>query len=165
LVDVVSAGIIDNTFNMLGDLTVEDWKDVDLSFIAPGLDFPRLFDMQLRNIMTQPTKVVFGPFGNIASNTLEAFDMVSKIHTGDPDLPAADKFMRSADLLGSAVMPAYNDNAKAYIGYKMGIWYNTANEALPLRTTYNGLVARLLHPSAYLRGERGRLPPSGKREP
>jgi hypothetical protein len=142
LVDVVSAGIIDNTFNMLGDLTVEDWKDVDLGFIAPGLDFPRLFDMQLRNIMTQPTKVVFGPFGNIASNTLEAFDMVSKIHTGDPDLPAADKFMRSADLLGSAVMPAYNDNAKAYIGYKMGIWYNTTNEALPLRTTYNGLIAR-----------------------
>jgi hypothetical protein len=39
-------------------------------------------------------------------------------------------------------MPAYNDNAKAYIGYKMGIWYNTTNEALPLRTTYNGLIAR-----------------------
>ncbi len=142
LVDLISGGIIDTVFNQLGDMSTKDWKDVDLGFLAPGVDFPRMWDMQLRNIMEQPTKVAFGPFGNIASNVLQTFDIIDAIHNGQPDLDPADKFVRSAFVLGMAPLPFFNDTVKAYYGYKMGIWYSAAHEPLPLRTTMNGLIAR-----------------------
>lgn len=144
LVDLISAGIIDTTFNLLGELTVgqEEWKEVDLGFVAPGIDFPRLWDMQLRNIFSQPTKVALGPFGNIASNVLETYDIVQWIHNGQPDIPVTQKFLQSATVLGMATLPVFNDNVKAYFGYKMGLWYSAANEPLPLETTWNGILAR-----------------------
>lgn len=144
VIDIISAGLIDSTFNALGRALSEDgeWKDVDFGFIAPGLDFPRFFDMTLRNIADQPYKAALGPFGNIASNVLQAYQFVDVMTRGEPDLDPADKFMRSAVVLGSAAFPALNDQVKAYLGYKMGLWYNQSNEAMPLRTTMNGLIAR-----------------------
>jgi hypothetical protein len=144
LVDLISAGIVDTTFNTLGEWTVgqEEWKEVDLGFIAPGIDFPRLWDMQLRNIFSQPTKVALGPFGNIASNVLETYDIVQWIHNGQPDISFPQKFLQSAEVLGMASLPIFNDAVKAYFGYKMGLWYSAANEPLPLETTWNGIIAR-----------------------
>jgi hypothetical protein len=142
LVDLISGGIVDTTFNQLGDMSTDDWKDIDLGFLAPGVDFPRMWDMQLRNVMTQPTKVAFGAFGNIASNVLQSLELVEWIHNGQPDIHPAEKFVQSAAVLSMAALPVFNDNVKAYMGYKMGIWYSASNEALPLRTTMNGLIAR-----------------------
>ena len=142
VVDLVSAGIVDTTFNMIGDMTTEDWKDIDLGFIAPGVDFPRMWDMQLRNVFEQPTKVALGPFGNVASNVLQSLELIDWIHNGQPDIPPQDKFMQSAAVLGMATVPAFNDAVKAYFGYKMGFWYSAAHEPLPLEATLNGIIAR-----------------------
>jgi hypothetical protein len=142
MVDFLSGGVIDTMFNMVMDITVEDSKDVSLGTFAPGIDVTRLWDMTLSNVIDQPYKTAFGPFGNIASNVLNVMDDVYYIAHGSPDIHPADKFAQAAKLLGSAGFPAFNDAIKAFMGYQMGIWYNTANEALPLRTTMNGLIAR-----------------------
>jgi hypothetical protein len=142
LVDLLSAGGIDSVFNQMGRWTVEDWEDIETAPFAPGFDFPRMWDMQLRNVWEQPTKVAFGPFGNIASNTLQSMDIIHWIHNGNPDLHPADKFMQSAVVLSAAILPAANDALKTYMGYKMGLWYSQSNEALALETTLNGLIAR-----------------------
>jgi hypothetical protein len=92
--------------------------------------------------MDQPTKVAFGAFGNIASNFLESADMVSMIHTGMPDWTAEEKYTRSAQLLLMGVLPVFNDNVKAYMGYQTGIWYSAGNEAIPMRATMNAILAR-----------------------
>lgn len=142
LVDLLSGGIIDTTFNGFGDLASGDWKDIDTSPFAPGLDFPRMWDMQLRNLWDQPQKVVFGPFGNIASDVLTSLDVVHAMKIGDPDLHPADKFVRGAQIIALNTIPQYTDGVRAWMGYQMGVWYSSANEPLPLRATWNGIVAR-----------------------
>jgi hypothetical protein len=142
ITDLISAGIIDSVFNQMGRWTVDEWEDIETAPFAPGFDFPRMWDMQLRNVWEQPTKVAFGPFGNIASNVLQSMDVIHIIHNGNPDLHPADKFMQSAVVLSAAILPAANDALKTYLGYKMGLWYSQANEPLALETTMNGLIAR-----------------------
>jgi hypothetical protein len=144
LVDLLSGGLIDSTFNMLGDLTVEDWKDIDLGFLAPGVDFTRLWEMNLETLMSQPLKAAIGPFGNIASKTLTSMNFVYRVHQGNPDLPADEKFTVTANAMLSGIFPVYNDAMQSYIGYQMDQWYSTSGEPLPLEPTMNGLIARSL---------------------
>ena len=144
LVDLISGGLIDTTFNMIGDATIEDWKDMDLAFLAPGIDFTRLWEMNLETLMSQPTKAIFGPFGNIASRTMDSFNFVARVHQGMPDIDPADKFAISANAMLSGVLPVYNDAVRSYQGYQMNQWYSTSGEPLPLRPTMNTLLGRAL---------------------
>lgn len=141
-VDILSAGLVDTIFNAMGDTLFEDWKDVDFGFLAPGLDFPRFFDMTLQNIVEQPAKGALGPFGNIASDVLTAYEFAHTLAVEDDEIALEDKFMGVAALMGSATFPALNDLTRAYLGYQMGLWYNKSNEPMPLRATFNGLIAR-----------------------
>lgn len=142
LVDYLSGGMIDSTFNMIGDLTVKDWKDVDLGFVAPGLDFNRVWEQTLENVLHQPAKAAMGPFGNIASKFLTSLEFSSRVLTGQPDLPAGDKFTVVGNSMLSGTFPIYNDAMQSYIGYQMNQWYSTAGEPLPLQPTMNGMIAR-----------------------
>ncbi len=142
LVDLISAGIIETTFNALGDMTTEDWKDIDLGFLAPGVDVDRIWELQLKSLLDQPAQAVFGAFGNIFSKTLQSYHFMSAIHAGDPDLDPGEKFLQSAQVISMGMLPAYNDSVMAYLGYQHNQWYSSAGEALPLRPTMNGLLAR-----------------------
>jgi hypothetical protein len=142
LVDLISAGIIETTFNALGDMTTEDWKDIDLGFLAPGVDVDRIWELQLKGLLDQPEQAVFGAFGNIFSKTLQSYHFMSAIHAGDPDLDPGEKFLQSAHVISMGMLPAYNDSVMSYLGYQHNQWYSQAGEALPLRPTMNTLIAR-----------------------
>jgi hypothetical protein len=142
LVDLLSAGLIETMFNSIGDMTTEDWKDIDLGFLAPGVDFNRIWELQLQGLLNQPTQAVFGAFGNIFSKTLMSYHWITEIHKGDPDTPPGDKFLQSATVILSGVFPGYNDAVLAYLGYQHNRWYSNSLEAMPLRPTMNALLAR-----------------------
>lgn len=142
LVDLLSAGLIETIFNSIGDMTTEDWKDIDLGFLAPGIDFNRIWELQLQGMLNQPTQAVFGAFGNIFSKTLQSYHWISQIHEGDPDTPPGDKFLQSASVILSGVFPGYNDAVLSYLGYQHNRWYSNSLEAMPLRPTMNALIAR-----------------------
>jgi len=142
LTDLISAGIIENTFNAIGNLTIEDWKNLDAGFATPGIDLNRLIDMQFDTLMSQPIKAAFGAFGNIASKTLEGFDMGMRVFNANPDLPAHEKFMFLGDNILKGALPLYNDVVLSYTGYKMNQWYSASGNPLPLTPTLNSALAR-----------------------
>jgi hypothetical protein len=142
LVDLIAGGMVETVFNRLANLTTDDYKDLDLSFLAPGVDFTRMWEMQLETLASQPLKAVFGPFGNIFSKTMQSYDFITWYHDGTPDQDPADKFMQAGQALGMGLFPQYNDLVMSYMGYQMGLWYSASGEALPLRPTMNGLLAR-----------------------
>ena len=142
LVDVISAGIVDNMFTALGNMTIDDYKPLDISPFAPGLDIGRMWEMQLRTIINQPTKAAFGPFGNIASRMMQSYDFVSTIHEGMPDLDPSDKFMLTSNALLGGFFPQYNDAVKTYQAYQMNQWYSQSNKPLMLEPTMTTMLAR-----------------------
>jgi hypothetical protein len=142
LVDLISAGMIENTFNAIGQLTIDDWKDLDAGFLTPGVDFDRLIDMQFDTLMSQPYKAAFGAFGNIASKTLEGFDLGMMIFKANPDLPADEKFAFLGHNVLKGAFPVYNDVVLSYTGYKMNQWYSASGNPLPLTPTLNSALAR-----------------------
>ena len=142
LVDLISAGIIENTINVLGNLTIDDWKNKDAGFLTPGVDLNRLVEMQFDTLMNQPIKAAFGAFGNIASKTLEGFDLGMRIFTANPDLPAAEKFAFLGDNILKGALPVYNDVVTSYTGYKMNQWYSASGNPLPLTPTLDSALAR-----------------------
>lgn len=142
LVDLLAGGAIEKITNSLLDLTTDDYKDLDLSFLAPGVDFTRLWEMQLETLIKQPTKAVFGPFGNIFSKVSQSYDFISWYHGGSPDIGPADKFVDAAHAISMGLFPQYNDIVMSYIGYQMGLWVSASGDPLPLRPTWNGLIAR-----------------------
>ena len=143
LVDVISAGIIDTTLNLALEGIVEDHKDLDFGFLAPGIDVVRLSEMQLSAIMEQPiAKTMFGPFGNLASKFMIAANFTEKVLLGTPDIHPADKFTLAAGAMMSGIFPGFNDANKAYFAYQMNQWYTQAGEPLPLRPTLEGILIR-----------------------
>lgn len=142
MVDVLSAGVVEKGVNEIVKLWQPDSKDLDLSFLAPGVDVSRFYEMQLEGIIKSPGEVAFGPFGNIASSTFRAYNFATDYINGTPDASPVDKFTVAADALMSGMFPLYNDLVFSYLGYQFGIWYSTSGEALPLRPTMNALLAR-----------------------
>jgi len=142
LVDFLSAGVIETALNEFGKLTTDDYKDLDLSFLAPGVDLDRIIEMQVETLVDQPWKVVFGPFGNIFSKTLSGLEFIDWYKSGKPDADPADKYIVAGDAMLRGAIPQYNDLVMSYMGYQLGLWYSASGEALPLRPTMNGLLAR-----------------------
>ena len=142
LVDIISAGIIENTYNAIGNLTIDSFKNVDAGSFTPGISLDRLVEMQFDTLMSQPVKAAFGAFGNIASKTLEGFDVGMRIFTANPDLPAADKFMFLGDNILKGAFPLYNDITLSYTGYKMNQWYSASGNPLPLTPTLDSALHR-----------------------
>lgn len=142
LIDLISAGLIETTFNMIGDMSSDDWKDIDLSPLAPGLDVERIVTDQIGGLLDQPAQTVFGAFGNVFSKTLMSYHFASTMMEARPDMAPSEKFTRSAAALMQGAFPAYNDAVMAYIGYQHNQWYTSAFEPMELRPTMNTLLAR-----------------------
>lgn len=141
LVDFISSGLIDTSFNLILELLSKDHKDVDFGFMTPSPDPLRFWEMQLETLVEAPWKVVGGPFGNLASKMLTAVDMTRAVW-GTPDIDPSDKFMMTGQLLLSGAFPVANDANQAYFAYKMNQWYTQSKEPLPLRPTLDGILAR-----------------------
>lgn len=141
LVDYISAGLIDTSFNLILEGISEDHKDVDFGFLTPTPDPFRFWEMQLETFVEAPWKAIGGPFGNIASKMLTASDMARAVW-GTPDIDPSDKFIVTGQLLLSGALPAFNDANLAAFSYKMNQWYTQSREALPLRPTLDGILAR-----------------------
>jgi hypothetical protein len=144
LVDLISAGIIETSFNKFWDLASDDYKDMDLEFMAPGFNLDRFWDMQLSMLAKQPAKALTGAFGNVASKTLQSFDFVTSAIVGNPDLDPADKFMFGANAMMQGFYPTYSDGMNVYLGWQYDQWYRASGEALPLRPTMNSLLGRFI---------------------
>lgn len=143
LVDLISAGIIDTTFNSLWDMSVDDWKDVDLAFMAPGFDLDRIIFENMANLTDDSVlDTAFGPFGNVFSKTLTQMSFVNETIAGNPDMSPTDKFINGADFIMRGFYPSFNDTMNAYMGWKLGVWLDNSGDSTGLRTTYNGLIAR-----------------------
>jgi len=142
LVDLIAGGVIDTTFNYLADITIDDYKEIEFSFLAPGLDVFRLWEMQMRTVFEQPIGAAFGPFGGVASKILKSLEWSYWLSQGFPDMDPVDKFSLTANAVFAGTFPVYNDMMTAYMGYKMDQWYSASKEAMPLRPTMSALIAR-----------------------
>jgi len=143
LVDLLSAGLVDTTFNKLWSLGSADYKDIDFGFLAPGFDFNRILLDNLESLaMDSVLDTAFGPFGNIFSKTLTQFDYVNNVIRGNPDMTETDKFVHTTNAMMRGVFPAYNDAMAAYTGYQLGVWLDNSGDATQIRATYNGMIAR-----------------------
>ena len=142
LVDYLASGLIETSWNQIFATTEETTKDLDLGFLAPGLDFNRLWEMNVRNIFNQPLKTIFGPFGGVFSKVKTELDFAVAWKNGNPDAPPTEKFTVIADAMMRGAFPQYSDLMRARIGYDMGVLYDGAGKPMPLRATLNALVAR-----------------------
>jgi len=142
LVDLISAGIVETGINKIREVTMEDTKDIDLGFAAPGLNAKQMWEMQIETIIKQPAMAVLGAFGNVFSNTLESFQFASWYASGNPDMDPVDKFAFTADAMLRGFFPQYNDVAMAHLGWQMQEWYSASGEALPIRPTMDAILAR-----------------------
>ena len=141
IIDLISAGLIDKTFNTIGSFVDDDWKDLDFSFLAPGIDFKRMWDMQLGAILEQPIgKSFFGAFGNIFSSTAQALDMASNM-VKYPDT-AEGKLEMATKVIMSGAFPVFRDAMQAHLAYKYKRWFTNAGEPLPIDATMNEIIAR-----------------------
>lgn len=142
LADVLSAGLIESGINTIAKASNEEWKDLDFGFLAPGVNTVQIYEKMFETILDQPEKVVLGPFYNPASGFLKGAEFVNTLIKGDPDMPAADKFIESAEIMLSNVLPGFNDANKAYIAGTQSKWLDTSGDALALQPTWNTIIAR-----------------------
>lgn len=141
LIDLLSAGLIENVMNSLAKGIDEESKDLDLGPLAPGMDFTRFWDMQLSQIAEQPWKVALGPFYNTASRVMDSFTFVDKAMRGLDTTPER-KLMLATDRIARGLFPQYNDLVMSYMAYKMGHWYSASLETVPVRSAWNDIISR-----------------------
>jgi len=142
LVDLISAGVIDSSYNAIMDLTNDERKALDLSFLAPGIDLQRLYESQITLIASQPQKAAFGPFGSLVSKVLMGQSFADWVMRGAPDMPEVDKFVMTADAMLTGAIPQYSNGVQVYLGAKMSRQFSSMNEPKPFRPTWEALIAK-----------------------
>jgi len=142
LVDLLSAGLVQNVVNNMFSQAFDDWQDLDLENIAPVLNLTQFYDMQLTSAYKAPIKTMFGPFGNRFSGLMDALEFGSNLQEGLGELPAADKFMMIADMIGMELLPQYDDIQMAKLGWELNKLYSETGESTQLEPTLQSLLAR-----------------------
>lgn len=142
VIDLLTGGLIETTTNKIMTFSSEEARDLDLEFIAPGVNVGKLYEAQLMGILTKPMSAIFGPFGSMTSRMLRGYNIAAAAAEGNPDAPASDKFQLGANLVLSGALPIYNDVWRSYLAYKLGNWYSMAGEPLPLEPTMQTMIAR-----------------------
>jgi hypothetical protein len=138
LVDLMAYGLIQNSFNAIMQATMDEFKDLDLGFLAPGVNIIQLYEELLKGVAEAPWGTALGPFGNVARGFVEGIDFLARIRQGS-ELSNADKAMRSADYLMRGIAPQYNDAMTSYMYYKTGTWANRSGRVLPAEFEGNWL--------------------------
>ena len=144
LVDFLTVGLIQTSINTIGRATAEEWKDIDTSFAAPGVNVIMLYKELIMGIAEAPWGTAMGPFGNIASNTIDGLNFAQKMFAGHQEVSDIDKALRTVDYMMRGAMPQYNDIATAIIAANTGRWVSRSGKVLPVEfePTWTTLLAR-----------------------
>ena len=144
LVDLLTVGLIQTSINTIGRATSEEWKDIDTSFAAPGVNVLMLYKELIMGIAEAPWGTAMGPFGNIATNAVDGLNFAQKMFAGHQDVSDIDKALRTADYMLRGVMPQYNDVRTAIIAAQTQRWVSRSGKVLPMEfePTWATLLAR-----------------------
>jgi hypothetical protein len=143
LVDLLAGGLIESGFNAIGRATNEEWKDLDLGFLAPGVNTVQIYENLLEAVAESPYEAILGPFHNPASGFLQSLEFARNM-VQHSDRTPSEKFLKVADALARGMLPGYNDANRAYLAYTMGTWLDKDGDKLPLRPVLNTILARVL---------------------
>jgi hypothetical protein len=156
LVDIMSAGLVEAGLNSIARSTFEEWKDLNLGFLAPGANVVSIYEQFYETLTESPATGVLGPFANPASGFLKGAQFTANL-VQHSDRPPSEKFTKAADALMRNTLPGYNDANRAYLAYTMSKWLDKDGDAMPLRPVWNTILARgllgvrSLEESAYYR--------------
>ena len=142
LIDLLSAGLIQNIVNKVFSEATDDWQDIELESFSPVLNVNQFYEMNIGNILRSPGTAAFGPFGNRFSGMLDAYEFSTNLVNGFQEMPPADKFMQIAHMLTMEMMPQYDDVVMAKLGWQMNKLYSESGESTQLQPTWASLLAR-----------------------
>ena len=141
---ILANGFIDIALNAIGKATIDDWKSLDISSIAPG---PGAIVNMYTSLVEAATAggalpLFMGPVETITGNTVMGISTAVTVYHGDPDMTDAEKFMLYANELLRGGLPGYNDLNTAYDAYVLGEWYSKSGQSSEVRATWNTLLAK-----------------------
>ena len=146
LYDVLTRGLVQKMLNTLMDATFEHNKDVDFSFLAPGVNVAMLWEEVVMGIVENPWMTFLGPSGSLfGDGSKVAWQFVPDIWAGTDDIPLETKVMRAADMVTRTMIPQYNDAMTVRQAYLYNQWFTRTGKALPLslEPTLGAMLARV----------------------
>ncbi|UCC87540.1 MAG: hypothetical protein JSV81_22220, partial [Anaerolineales bacterium] len=120
IMDLLSAGLIQTYVNQIGNVTTQDWKDLDTTTIGPVFNARQFVEMFHEGISKRPFGTMFGPFGNRFSAFMEAAEFSNLMFEGFDGDPI-DKAAIMADMAARKLLPQYSDATLAYLHWKHGV--------------------------------------------
>jgi hypothetical protein len=141
VLDLLSAGLIQTTFNKVGNITLDDWKDIDTENFTPVLNMTQFVEMNIEGIIRNPAIGLMGPFGNRFSATLDAYEFARLTVVG-MDAPPMDKLAMIMDMAAVEIFPQYSDISMSLLGFELQKMYHASGEPFLLQPTWNSLLAR-----------------------
>lgn len=146
IIDMLAGGAVETIINELGNITYgeDQWQDLDLSFMAPGIDITRIrTDLLEAAASGIGAEVILGPFGSIGAGFVQAVNDVHKFLIGPSEFfGPADKIYAIAHLSAKELLPQYNDIAQAHFAKKLGFWQNQAGDTQDVEAAMNDILAR-----------------------
>ena len=119
--DLISGGAIQTVANGLGNLTSEDYKDMNFATVGPTMNYGDFAGMFVENILRSDLgigAVALGPFNNRASGLMQAAEFAHRMVTGVPNESPVDKAVWIADMFGKKIFPQFNDATMAWLAWK-----------------------------------------------
>jgi len=119
VMDLLSAGLIQTYVNQIGNMTTQDWKDLNTTSIGPVFNARQFMEMFFEGVSKRPFGTIFGPFGNRFNAFMEAAEFTNLMlegHTGS----IIDRTAIMADMAARKLLPQYSDATLAYLHWKNG---------------------------------------------
>jgi hypothetical protein len=143
-VDVLKWGIIDRIINDIGAfVSQDDWSELDISSLSPGIGGGQLFvEKLLEASTTGDWGVYLGPTGSLVGNIAPAMGATVALWYGDQDSTVEKKLSQSLDLFASSIFPLYNDINLAQIADTLGEWQTRSGYNTNIRAQWNAIIAK-----------------------
>lgn len=141
LVDLIAGGLIQTGLNTIFSATMEEYKDIDFGFAAPGANVIMLWEDFLMGFVEAPWGAAFGPFGNIAQGGVEGADFILRLRAAE-HMAIEDKIVQGSDMMLRGIMPAYNDVMTALMAYQDGVWRSRSGKVISVEPVLNTIIAR-----------------------
>lgn len=144
LADLLAFGLMQKGINTIFHVTMEEHKDLDIGFMAPGINATQLWETFFEGTIENPWVVAGGPGGQLILGTFwDNARHVAAFVRADNEVSPADKAIRSMDMM-MRTLPAYNDANTARIAALTGRWVSQSGRALPVEfePVLSSIVAR-----------------------
>jgi hypothetical protein len=142
--DVLAEGLFENVMNAIGESTIADWQDLDLSFLAPGPDLEQHY-RDLTEISLQTAgEAMFGPAGSIYGDITQQLSYAQKAGKGLTDRTAIEKVQEIGRAVLEGFIPQLTDFQKARLMRQYDRYFTSAGEPIDLVPTRNAVYARLI---------------------